>query len=58
MATATITFEDRDDDTVDVRLTFDPPARGNEQPTGAQYYAVKCLELMNREDKESEDDNV
>lgn len=57
MAKATITFEDRDD-MVDVKLTFDPPARGNEQPTGAQYHAIKCLELMNRENEESEDDDV
>ena len=52
--TAILTFTDGEDDEVKVRLSFDPPMKGDAQVTPAIHMAMQALQAVN--DRRGEDE--
>lgn len=52
---AILTFTDADDDQVNIKLTFDPPVKGDAQMTAAISMAMQALQSV-RDSHEEEDD--
>jgi hypothetical protein len=57
MAKATIVFEDADDGTTTVRVTFDPPVTTQGEASAAQCFALQALTAVREEKEEGEDFN-
>jgi hypothetical protein len=56
MAQVTITFNDKEDGGVDVRIEFDPPAKRDDELTPAQTGALTALQALKSRSEEWEED--
>lgn len=55
--TAILTFTDTEDDEVKVRLSFDPPVKGDAQMTPAIHMAMQALQAVNTQHGEDDEDD-
>lgn len=53
--TAILTFTDAEDDGVKVRLSFDPPVKGDAQMTPAIHMAMQALQAVNNQHGEDDE---